>query len=107
MAEFQLVALGDLAARNSHAMATGPFGSSIGSKTFRAVGVPVIRGSNLSADVEERLVEDEFVFIEPELATKFLRSQVVAGDLVFTCWGTINHVGLIGNSACYDRYVIS
>lgn len=88
-------------------MATGPFGSSIGSKTFRAVGVPVIRGSNLSADVGKRLVEDDFVFIEPELATQFMRSQVVAGDLVFTCWGTINQVGLIGQSTHYDRYVIS
>jgi type I restriction enzyme S subunit len=29
------------------------------------------------------------------------------GDLIFTCWGTINQVGLIDESAGYDKYVIS
>jgi type I restriction enzyme, S subunit len=29
------------------------------------------------------------------------------GDLVFTCWGTINQVGLIDDSAAYPEYVIS
>ncbi len=29
------------------------------------------------------------------------------GDLIFTCWGTINQVGLIDRSARYRRYVIS
>src|SRR5260370_39561635 len=99
VAEFPLVALGGLAARNPNAMATGPFGSSIGSRTFRAVGVPVIRGSNLSADVGKRLVEDNFVFIESELAGELHRSQVVAGDLAFPLWGPINHVGPFDESA--------
>ena len=88
-------------------MATGPFGSSIGTKTFRAVGVPVLRGSNLSAEVGRRLIDDDLVFIDPELAEQFRRSQVTKGDLVFTCWGTINQVGIIDGSARYPRYVIS
>ncbi len=102
-----LVTIADLAAPTSNALATGPFGSSIGTKTFRASGVPVIRGSNLSTDVGTRLVDDDLVFIDPELAEQFKRSQVIEGDLIFTCWGTINQVGLIDRSARYHRYVIS
>jgi type I restriction enzyme S subunit len=102
-----LVKIADLAAPTSYALATGPFGSSIGTKTFRTSGVPIIRGSNLSADVGTRLIDADLVFIDPELAEQFKRSQVTDGDLVFTCWGTINQVGLIDRSARHRRYVIS
>jgi len=107
MNRWPLVAVEDLAATTDNALATGPFGSSIGTDTFRPVGVPVIRGSNLSADVECRLDDASFVFIEEDLAQKFRRSQVGPGDLVFTCWGTINQIGLIDSRSRYPRYVIS
>lgn len=107
MSRWPLVAVEDLAAKADNALATGPFGSSIGSDTFRSVVVPVIRGSNLSADVGCRLDDSNFVFIEEDLAQKFRRSQVLSGDLVFTCWGTINQVGLIDSRSRYPRYVVS
>jgi type I restriction enzyme S subunit len=107
MTNWPLVMLGNLAAPTSYAMATGPFGSSIGAKTFRAIGVPVLRGSNLSADVGKRLIDEGLVFIDPELAQQFRRSLVTKGDLVFTCWGTINQVGFIDGTARHPRYVIS
>ena len=88
-------------------MATGPFGSSISSKFFRQSGVPVIRGANLSADPTTRLSDKNLVFLEPEKAAEFSRSTVHRGDLIFTCWGTINQVGLIDESAGYDTYIIS
>jgi type I restriction enzyme S subunit len=88
-------------------MATGPFGSSIGTKTFRDHGVPVLRGSNLSADVGVRLIDDGLVFIEPALAAQFSRSVATDGDLVFTCWGTVNQVGLIDHRARHRRYIVS
>jgi type I restriction enzyme, S subunit len=34
-------------------------------------------------------------------------SQVTKGDLVFTCWGTINQVGIIDGTSRYPKYVIS
>jgi type I restriction enzyme, S subunit len=67
----------------------------------------VIRGSNLSVDPEVRLRDEGLVFLEPAKAAEFSRSVVRAGDLVFTSWGTINQVGLIDDSAAYDKYVIS
>jgi type I restriction enzyme S subunit len=101
------VALETLAAPSPNAMATGPFGSSIGTKTFRDHGVPVLRGSNLSADVGVRLIDDGLVFIEPELAARFSRSVATDGDLVFTCWGTVNQVGLIDHRARHRHYIVS
>ncbi|MDA9009414.1 restriction endonuclease subunit S [Alphaproteobacteria bacterium] len=104
---FPLQTIDQLAAETKSALATGPFGSSIGSKTFRETGVPVIRGSNLRAEVRERLQDEGLVFIDPTLAEKFSRSKAVRGDLVFTCWGTVNQVGLIDNRSKYEEYIVS
>lgn len=101
------VTVDDLKAPTSNALATGPFGSSIGSRYFVSAGIPVIRGSNLAKDGTTPLVEDDFVFLSPEKAAEFQRSTVVPGDLVFTCWGTINQIGLISASSKFPRYVIS
>ena len=90
-----------------NALATGPFGSSIGSRFFRDAGVPVIRGSNLSDAVGVRLNHEGLVFLDPDKARQFSRSVVKRGDLVFTCWGTIGQVGLIDERCPYEEYVVS
>jgi restriction endonuclease S subunit len=87
--------------------ATGPFGSAIGAKHFRDAGVPLIRGSNLSQDVSTRLSDDDFVFVSEQKAREFSRSEVRRGDLVFTCWGTIDQVGLLDHRAKHERYIVS
>jgi type I restriction enzyme S subunit len=99
--------VGDIAAQAPHALATGPFGSSISSRFFQADGIPVIRKGNLSQDVGTRLIDDDWVFVSEDKAAEFSRSIVRCGDLVFTCWGTIDQVGLIDDSAKYAQYVIS
>jgi type I restriction enzyme S subunit len=105
--EWRVVTVEDIAAPYPTALATGPFGSAISSKYFLDSGVPVIRGSNLSADVSTRLIDDGLVFVSPEKAGEFRRSVVNRGDLVFTCWGTINQVGLIDSRSKFDSYIIS
>ncbi len=97
----------EIAAPRPAAMATGPFGSSISAKYFVASGVPVIRGGNLSVDVTTRLNDEGLVFVSEEKASEFQRSTAVRGDLVFTCWGTINQVGLVDASSRHARYVVS
>jgi type I restriction enzyme S subunit len=87
--------------------ATGPFGSAISSKHFCDSGVPVIRGSNLSQDIGTRLVDEGMTFVSEEKAEEFSRSEARPGDLVFTCWGTIDQVGLIDHRARYKRYIVS
>ncbi|MEX3644273.1 restriction endonuclease subunit S [Mycolicibacterium porcinum] len=102
------VRVADIAAPGSNSMATGPFGSSIGARFFHSSGIPIIRGGNLSSESGVRLQDkDDMVFLQPAKAAEFSRSTVRRGDLVFTCWGTINQVGLIDKSARYDSYVIS
>ena len=69
--------------------------------------MPVIRGSNLSADTSTRLIDADLVFVSHEKANEFQRSVAKRGDLVFTCWGTINQVGLIDGRSKYDSYIVS
>ncbi|MFE7963145.1 restriction endonuclease subunit S [Streptomyces cellulosae] len=107
MSDWSRAKLEDLAKPGKNALATGPFGSSIGSRFFREDGVPVIRGSNLSLSVGERLVDSEIVFVDEEKAQEFPRSVARRGDLVFTCWGTIGQVGLIDERSRFDRYIVS
>jgi type I restriction enzyme S subunit len=103
--EWRVATVEDIAAPYPTALATGPFGSAISSKYFLDSGVPVIRGSNLSADVSTRLIDDGLVFVSPEKAGEFQRSVVNRGDLVFTCWGTINQVGLIDSRSKFASVV--
>jgi len=105
--EWHLTTVENIAAPYPTALATGPFGSAISSKYFVDSGVPVIRGSNLSADVSPRLIDAGLVFVSSEKADEFQRSVAKRGDLVFTCWGTINQVGLIDASSKFDRYIVS
>jgi restriction endonuclease S subunit len=105
--EWRLTTVEEIAAPHPTALATGPFGSAISSKFFVASGVPVIRGSNLSTEISTRLIDDGLVFISTEKAEEFQRSEVRRGDLIFTCWGTINQVGLIDAGSKFDRYIIS
>lgn len=105
--EWREVTVPEIAARRENALSTGPFGSSISSRFFQDFGIPVIRGSNLTDTVGERLVETGLVFVSPEKATEFTRSIARRGDLVFTCWGTIGQVGIIDDRAEFNEYVVS
>lgn len=107
MSEWREFVVEDIAAPGKNSLSTGPFGSSISSKFFVEQGVPVIRGGNLSSAVGMRLNDEGLVFVSNEKAEEFARSIVVLGDLIFTCWGTINQIGLIDRTATHPQYVIS
>jgi restriction endonuclease S subunit len=47
------------------------------------------------------------MFITEDKAREFERSTVKHGDLILTCWGTIDQVGLIDERSHYEDYVIS
>src|SRR5262249_8168322 len=74
---------------------------------FVEKGVPVIRGSNLSQDVGIRLNDHGLEFVSAEKATEFSRSIARRGDLIFTCWGTIDQVGLVDHRSRCLEYVVS
>jgi len=105
--EWMDTTVNEIADPSPNALVTGPFGSKISSRFFQTSGVPVIRESNLSADVTHRLIEENLAFLSAEKANEFVRNTAFSGDLVFTCWGTIGQVGLIDERASYCQYVIS
>lgn len=92
--------------KEPYSCVAGPFGSSISSKFFVAEGIPVIRGSNLRDDLT-RFVPEGLVFVSEQQAARYRPQHVRAGDLVFTCWGTIGQVGIIPEGSQYDAYIIS
>lgn len=67
----------------------------------------MLRGSNLSDDLGVRLADSDLVYLEPELVSKFERSLVTDGDLIFTCWGSVGQIGLIDGSARHKSYIVS
>lgn len=107
MGEWRRYSVSDIAASSPSALATGPFGSSISSQFFTLSGIPVIRGGNLSANVGTRLDETDLVFVSREKAREFGRSIVRVGDLIFTCWGTVNQVGIVSPGLRHQEFVIS
>ncbi|MCF6972183.1 restriction endonuclease subunit S [Klebsiella variicola] len=104
MSKFITVKLNELAAPG-RSVISGPFGSNIGQRFFKTHGVPIIRGNNLTTDYK-KFNDDGFVFLTEEKADE-LKSDAIKGDILFTAAGTIGQVGMIPQSAKYDRYVIS
>jgi type I restriction enzyme S subunit len=107
MSEWQECMVEEIAMPGKNSLSTGPFGSAISSKYFVDTGIPVIRGGNLSTEIGTRIIDNGFVFVTKEKSSEFTRSTVREGDIVFTCWGTINQIGLIEKKSKYSEYIIS
>jgi type I restriction enzyme S subunit len=103
--EFIEKSLEDLVLDEKGSIISGPFGSDISSKFFQETGVPVIRGNNLSNNLE-KFIDDGFVFLTEKKADD-LNAYAVKGDLIFTAAGTIGQVGIIPDHTKYKKYVIS
>jgi len=103
---WQLLTVDGIKAEEPSFCVAGPFGSNISSKYFVPEGVPVIRGNNLRDDLT-RFVPTGFAFVSEEQSKQYRAQHVKAGDLVFTCWGTIGQVGLIPQGGPFPEYIIS
>jgi len=97
--------LADICLQEKGAIISGPFGSNISSKYFVSEGVPVIRGNNLSLDLD-KFYDDGFVFVTEQKAEE-LNCYAIEGDLLFTAAGTIGQVGILQAPLKYKQYVIS
>ncbi|MEM7747202.1 MAG: restriction endonuclease subunit S [Pseudomonadota bacterium] len=93
MANYPRIPLGELAADEPGAVAIGPFGSRMKSSVYVDEGVPVIRGTNISA---ERHLKGAWVYVTEEFAEGLPNCLVRSGDLVFPHRGSIGQVALIG-----------
>lgn len=104
MSEFKMLMLKDVAA-SGRSVISGPFGSNIGKRFFQELGIPVIRGNNLTTD-SRKFRDEGFVFLTEKKADE-LKADAIENDILFTAAGTIGQVGMIPVNATHDRYVIS
>lgn len=103
MADWMMVRLEELAS-NEKSSISKPYGSAILKEDYRPVGVPIVRGVNLARGIFH---DDDFVFIEDELAKRMPGAEMTAGDLVVTHRGTVGQVSMIPRTSAYERYVAS
>jgi len=99
--EWPLVTIENIQAKTKGAIAIGPFGSRMKSDCYVDVGIPVIRGTNLSGS---SIFGGEFVYISEEKANSLGSCNVYKNDLVFPHRGSIGEVGIVTDE---NRYVIS
>ncbi|WP_171979076.1 restriction endonuclease subunit S [Roseomonas sp. TAS13] len=92
MTEWQTVPLGTLASSEPGAIAIGPFGSRMKAELYVSDGVPVIRGTNISAG---RSWKGNWVYVPEEFAAEMPNCLVRSGDLVFPHRGSIGEVALV------------
>jgi type I restriction enzyme S subunit len=103
MSEWPIVRFEELAADEKSAFSK-PYGSAITKDDYVPQGVPVVRGVNLRKGT---FVDDEFVFINDEMADRMPGANLTAGDLIFTHRGTVGQVSRIPWRPRYPRYVLS
>ena len=105
--DWSVMTVGAVAAPGGKSCVGGPFGSDLTRKDYMdSPGVPVIRGSNLSAP-SPWLNEDEFVFVSDGKAKALQRNLAYPGDLIFTQRGTLGQVCRIPMQSRYGRYLLS
>ena len=97
--------LGEIALDKDGAV-DGPFGSNLPASCYVDVGIPVIRGSNLSKGLDE-FKDEGFVFVTDEIANKLSRSKCIAEDIIFTKKGTLGQTGIVRAEHKYPVYLLS
>jgi type I restriction enzyme S subunit len=102
---WETTTLGEIALDQDGAV-DGPFGSNLPASCYVDVGIPVIRGSNLSKGLDE-FKDEGFVFVSDEIANKLSRSKCIAGDIIFTKKGTLGQTGIVRAEHKYPVYLLS
>ena len=105
-AGWRKITVADVKAQCKGSVVSGPFGSNIGKRFFVDVGVPLIRGNNLTLG-DKKFIDDGFVFITEEKSYELRNCEALPGDLIFTAAGTLGQVGIIPEFPKYPRYIIS
>ncbi|MEN2976942.1 restriction endonuclease subunit S [Tistrella bauzanensis] len=95
MSDFPIAQLGELAKPERAAIAIGPFGSRMKADVYVPIGVPVIRGTNISSD---RSLKGNWVYVPEDFAATMPACALQSGDLVFPHRGSIGEVALIEQS---------
>jgi type I restriction enzyme, S subunit len=92
MADWPLVALGEIAAPDDAAIAIGPFGSRMKTDTYVDSGVGVIRGQNITDDGQ---LTGDFVYVSDDFASSLGAARLLPGDIVLPHRGAIGRAALV------------
>lgn len=101
-----IMTVDEIKAPSKKSIISGPFGSNISAKYFVESGVPVVRGNNLSLDIQTKFKDNGFVFVTEEKANE-LGTWAEKNDIIFTAVGTIGQVGILLGKEKYSKYIIS
>lgn len=104
--DWRLMTVDDIKSPEKKSIISGPFGSNISAKYFVQSGIPVIRGNNLSLDIQTKFKDEGFVFVTEEKANE-LGTWAENGDIIFTAVGTIGQVGILLGKEKFSKYLIS
>jgi type I restriction enzyme S subunit len=74
---------------------------------YKPVGIPVIRGSNLSLGLAPRFQDEDFVYVSAETARRLARSLCKPGDIIFTKKGTLGQTGIVPKQYKHKTLLLS
>lgn len=103
--EWEIVTLGQIAARSSSVLQTGPFGSQLHADEYVADGVPVVMPQDM---VNGRLSVEQIARIPNRKAAALARHRLVTNDVVFSRRGDLSrcvaiedeHTGWLCGTGC-------
>lgn len=101
-----MTTLAVIARKDGHGLVDGPFGSNLPASEYVPLGIPVIRGTNLSLG-DIRFKDHEFVFVCEGTAKRLERSLCHSEDIIFTKKGTLGQIGIIPQSHRYNKFLLS
>ena len=89
MGKWKVIRLEELARDEPGSIAIGPFDSRMKSDVYASLGVPVIRGTNISAS---RAWKNSWVYVSNDFADELPNCNAREGDLVFPHRGSIGAI---------------
>src|SRR5437016_2969638 len=105
MSDWPIRTISECASGEPYSTQIGPFGEKIRAENYTATGAPVLRGTNVNP--EGRFHDDDFVFIDPELAESEFNKFVCEADDVILCHkGTLGKIGIVPKQSRYKRYIM-
>jgi type I restriction enzyme S subunit len=103
--DWPISSIAECAANEPYSTQIGPFGEKIRAEIYTQEGAPVLRGTNVNP--EGRFHDDDFVFINSELADKEFDKFVCEADDVILCHkGTLGKIGIIPKQSRFKRYIM-
>jgi len=100
-----VLTVAECASSEPYSTQIGPFGEKIRAENYTPTGAPVLRGTNVNPD--GRFHDDDFVFIDSELAEfEFSKFVCEADDVILCHKGTLGKIGVIPKKSRFKKYIM-